>query len=226
MTEEQFKKLFKSKKSYNRFAESMLISVIESAIIHGKMSTEEFVNKPFDEIKDILLETIKDCTNKNDEFNSTVVYTEDIAKEAILLQKKQNYRLAMVLYATAIEHHLNDIIQKTLITKNFYLNEIENIMRLDIEAKRTWLLPLLGLPRLSKNCSKYIKVIADKRNEFVHYKYKGAFEKDIKNKTKEYEDMCKTAVSTISYIKRYKTQNLITYSKIKKILDNKRKRLL
>lgn len=222
MTEEQFKKLFKSKKSYAKLAESTTICLIETAIVHGKMTIEEFANKPLGEIKDILLETIKDCTNKNDEFNSTVVYTEDIAKEAKILQKKQNYRLAMVLYATAIEHHLNDIIQKTLITKNFYLNEIENIMRLDIEAKRTWLLPLLGLPRLSKNCSKYIKVIADKRNEFVHYKYKGAFEKDIKNKTKEYEDMCKTAVSTISYIKRYKTQNLITHSKIKRILDNKK----
>lgn len=222
MLDEQLKSVFKSKKSYLRFAESMVISVIETAILHGKMSIEEFTDKPFNEIKDILLDTVKACTNKDEEFRSTVVYTDDITKEAKILQDKQNYRLALILYATAIEHHLNDIIQKTLISKNFFLSEIENIMRLDIEAKRTWLFPLLGLPRLSKNCSKNIKAIADKRNEFVHYKYKGSFEKEADIKDKEYENLCEKAISTVSYIKRYKTQNLITHSKIKKILNNKK----
>lgn len=222
MEKEQFKKFFKSKKNSARLAESLTISLIETAIVHGNMSMEEFESKPLIEIREILLETIKDCTNKDEELNSTVIYTEDIANEAKALKNKQNYKLALVLYATAIEHHLNDIIHKTLIGKNFHLNEIENIMRLDIEAKRTWLFPLLGLPRLSKNCSKYIKSIADKRNEFVHYKWKGLFEKEFEIKNKEYENLCEKAISTISYIKRYKTQNLITHSKIKRILDNKK----
>ena len=222
MTEEQFKKLFKSKKSYAKLAESTTICLIETAIVHGKMTIEEFANKPLGEIKDILFETIKGCTNENEEFNSTIDYTEGIVQEAKVLKNKKNYRLALVLYATTIEHHLNDIIHKSLISKNFHLNEIENIMRLDIEAKRTWLFPLLGLPRLSKDCSKYIKTISDKRNEFVHYKWKGSFEKEFNDKDKEYENLCKKAISTISYIKRFKTQNLITHSKIKRILDNKK----
>ena len=58
MTEEQFKKLFKSKKSYAKLAESTTICLIETAIVHGKMTIEEFANKPLGEIKDILLETI------------------------------------------------------------------------------------------------------------------------------------------------------------------------
>ena len=32
----------------------------------------------FSEIKDILLDTVKACTNKDEEFRSTVVYTDDI----------------------------------------------------------------------------------------------------------------------------------------------------
>ena len=67
MLDEQLKSVFKSKKSYLRFAESMVISVIETAILHGKMSIEEFTDKPFNEIKDILLDTVKACTNKDEE---------------------------------------------------------------------------------------------------------------------------------------------------------------
>lgn len=99
----------------------------------------------------------------------------------------------------------------------------ENIMRLDIESKRTWLLPLLGLPRFSNNCSKNIKIIADKRNEFVHYKWRGMFEKEQESKNKDYEEYCKKASLTIAHIKRYKTKNLITQNKIKNILKIKMK---
>ena len=220
--EEVVKKIFKTKKGFLKFAESLIASIAETAILNNKISVENFKNKPFAEIKDILYETIIECTNENGEVAFTFGYTEEIIREAESLKEKQNYRLSLILYATAIEHYLNEIIQKSLASKKINLKEIESIMRLDIEAKRTWLFPLLGLPRLSKSHSNYIKIIADKRNEFVHYKWKSSFIKEHSDKNEEYENLCEKAKSTLKYIKGYKTKNLISQNKIKKILDSKK----
>lgn len=210
----------KSLRVPKRLSESLFASLIETAIIHNKLNIEELTTISFDKLKKILLETLNGCTNEIGDLRSTVLYTDDIVKEADLLNRRGKTRLALTLYATAIEHSLNDIINKSLLTKNLDPKDIESILKLDITSKTTWLLPLLGLPKLSNNCSKNIKMIADKRNEFVHYKFKGKFDNERDCDEEQYKNLCLNAKSVISLLKRYNTNNLISTNKIKKILKN------
>lgn len=210
------------KKEFKQLSNSLFLSLLETAIIHKKMNLDDLENKKLKDYKDILLDMVKDCSDESGGMNFTIAYTEEILKEANSLKSNGKYRLALILYATAIEHHLNEIIQRALLNKIFKTSEIESIMRLDIDSKRTWLFPLLGLPRLSENCSKNIKSIADKRNEFIHYKWKGLFDDESEKLNNKYLELCNKAPKVISVIKRYKTKNLVTVSKIKKILKEKK----
>lgn len=213
---------FTTDKKFKKLADSLFLSLLETAIVHQKISIDDLKRKKIINLKKILLDTVNECSNTNGEVNFTIAYTDFLSKEANYLEQRRNYKLALVIYAIEIEHHLNEIIQKALLYKKFKVSEIENIMRLDIEAKRTWLFPLLDLPRLSNYCSKNIKLIADKRNEFVHYKWKGLFDSESEKLDKKYVELCNIAPRIIGVLKRYKTKNLVTASKLKKILNSKK----
>ncbi len=220
----KYEKDFFEDKETKKLAIDLILSFLETAVIHKRISLEDLKSKELKDFKEILLKLIKDGSDTKGDVRFAISYTEQISKEANALKQKGAFRLALILYATEIEHHLNDIIQKALLGKNFKTSEIESIMRLDIEAKRTWLFPLLGLPRLSTNCSKNIKLIADKRNEFIHYKWRGLFDSESQKLDKQYVELCNKAIFVISNIKRYTTNNLITQNKIKKILKNKKQK--
>ena len=193
---------------------------LEQLVAMGDVDIEVLKNLKKDEIVKIIEPYVNECIANPDFMRCSIIYVDTLTKQAELLKEKEYYNIALALYAISIEHLLNDIISKALVLTEIKDNEITNIMRLDIESKRTWLFPLLNLPRLSENTSNYIKKIFDKRNEFVHYKWKPKTHDEIEQETKEYKNLCEKSKIVIKNLKKYITQNLVSRNKIKKQIKN------
>jgi len=85
--DKELKELFGSKKKYEKFAVDILTSFIETAIIHKKISFEDFKNKTLNETKEIFLQTLKVCTNDDNELNSTIIYLKQKGYKIVSLDE-------------------------------------------------------------------------------------------------------------------------------------------
>jgi hypothetical protein len=100
-------------------------------------------------------------------------YRRTLLKTARQHTASSNPLLALVLYATYFEHHLNRLIAGGLVRQKFSTSDIGAVIRdASQRAKTGWLLRLLGIRLSQKHVSVIIRVM-EKRNEYVHYKWKG-----------------------------------------------------
>ncbi len=145
-------------------------------------------------------------------------YLDSIKEEAESLYNKQKYELAIGLYGIWLEHWINDLIKTKCIIKKLSLKEAEDIIKnTNNYSKYTWLLSLLDLPPISKKYLIIINQLIEKRNTFIHYKYKGVEEDNLYKCNEEYKSLCLKMPSLIKYLKYYFSKNIISLKSIKKI---------
>ncbi len=71
------------------------------------------------------------------------------------------------------EHHLNDLIHLYCLEKSIDNKTQSTIIQsVNIWGKFTWLITLMEYPTFNKGHLNTIKLLADSRNSFVHYKWK------------------------------------------------------
>ena len=83
--------------------------------------------------------------------------------------------IAVVLFSTAVEQHINFALRSLLNAKNIERDKITDILKsTNFEGKLTWLLRLCGEAQLSDKMVKRLKQFAKVRNAIVHFKALGA----------------------------------------------------
>lgn len=86
--------------------------------------------------------------------------------------QNRKWWLAIVMYATWVEHTLNYLIDIGAHRRGFSHAAAKQIIRdVPLPAKLSWLLPLLGFRHLHPTHRNTLQTLANKRNEFVHYKW-------------------------------------------------------
>lgn len=199
-----------------KLAAELLEGFVVSAINSGKLNSQELNES---NIIDILENLIKGYKKNNIDFTICIDHTEMILNEAKNYKKNGNNELACLLYTTWIEHWINDVIIYGANRKNLTGKDIQSIIRtLNNDAKFSWLLPILDLPRLSEKYRKNIIKLIEKRNHFVHYKWKGLSETEDKDLKLEYDVLINDIDKTVSYLKKYKCKNLYNPKKIKELI--------
>ena len=118
--------------------------------------------------------------------------------------------MSCVFYAVWLEHWLNHMIQMAGPRRNLTENEILEILRhAKFESKATWILRLLGLRPIAKIHLQRMRDVTERRNAFVHYKWKSV-DMDVDD-SKERQDL-KTLVEkiegTVRYLRRLENQQI------------------
>lgn len=137
------------------------------------------------------------------DFSLVVDHRSTLKQLADELSDKEQEEVSFVLYATVIEHTLNAVIKRRLNDLHIpgkYLNEI---LKVSLRAKCTWIFSLMQLKPLSDKHVTSILQIAEARNSFLHYKWKSVVESDDEADTERTKSMIAQAKRTITYLAKY-----------------------
>ncbi len=135
-------------------------------------------------------------------------YRDDLLANARVFRRKNSLGISCVLYATWMEHLINGIVVIKLTREGRFsaLSVLEVIRSVNPAGKLTWLLPLVGLPRLSEGHTAVLKELVELRNSFVHYKWRMVPLDDNKEHIRLGRLLSKIE-RTVRYLKRYERRN-------------------
>lgn len=78
-----------------------------------------------------------------------------------------------------------------------------------MDAKLSWALELLALPKFNDLHRKKILLVSDIRNSFIHYKYKPEIEEEFLRNESKYKKVLEDIDKSVTYTKKY--QSLIFF---------------
>lgn len=180
-------------------------AIIEGAVLGGAI---EIAGKSEGEIRRAIAKWLPSATRKSTLWRANVDYKDTLLMEARRWTKdRHNHVMGVMFYAIWIEHWLNHCIATLAKKRHVPSADVLALIRESIDAKRTWILPLLGAGRLPPSQSATIKRIAEKRNEFVHYKwttkpFESAFDDP------DVPDIAASAERLVAYLRRYENREL------------------
>jgi hypothetical protein len=149
---------------------------------------------------------------KQDEFSITVDYRSDLLRSARIFLPDRKY-IACILYATWLEHWINNLISFCLSSNKFKRTEVTEVIRNThpIMSKYTWLLKLLHYPKISEGHLLIIKQLSELRNSFVHYKW----ETVNKESNARLDDVLAKVEKTVKYLQSYENKHIYKSTKLK-----------
>lgn len=157
-------------------AADIIGAIFETWIEHGTLSVddrpaEEIVN----EFRERVLEWLSEGPDDSEPFEIGVIRDH----RSTLLQSADDRfdsgepEVAVVLWATWIEHHVNDVLLRTMWSLDVgEKSRNETIKTLNLKFKLTALWEILGLPEIDSETLASISEISSYRNSFVHYKWR------------------------------------------------------
>ncbi len=152
-----------------QFAEMLLRTLIRNWLVGGQMGEVEINTSNIDQIAEQIALAISNL----DDNQLLTDYSEDLLEDALAAEKDKRIRVAILLYATFIEHKINGFIDALVRRKGLSAQvAIDIIRQMPIQQKLTSVLELLGVPPFGKVERNAINEIMNRRNEFVHYKWK------------------------------------------------------
>jgi len=135
---------------------------------------------------------------------TTTDRTPTLTKEARRFQNQGLHEIAILLYATACEHWLNDVISALCKRRNLNREDAAQIIRqVSFPAKCTWLLKLLRAPAIKVDHLKNLERLMNLRNEFAHFKWK-ATNTDVEEEGDQAKKFLATWKQTLDYLSRYR----------------------
>jgi hypothetical protein len=106
------------------------------------------------------------------QFQVQVDHGETLVSEALRFHEREKWNLAIVFYATHVEHWLNDMMLLGAERKGLAVKEARQMLReAAVPVKTGWLWLLLFGERMPADLVIRIGTLAQARNAFVHYKW-------------------------------------------------------
>ena len=156
-------------------------------------------------------------------------HTSSLLTVARNYKKNSEFNYARIFYATYFEHQINDLIHLYCLKKGIDNKTQSTIIQsVNIWGKFTWLMTLMEYPTFNKGHLNTIKLLADSRNSFVHYKWKDDpdfhkiidSEKEKSQLATEFEKIEKSIKYFKNYCHRIKFKG--NKNRIEKLIKNSR----
>jgi len=152
-----------------RVSRELVEGLIESAVAHGEMSVE---GKSAEQIMEELRKLFPRERMRAGGFLYAIDHTGDLRALGREYVKKGKLWISVVMYATWVEHILNHLVSIGIMRRRFSDETVKQVIRdVSLPGKLLWLLPVLGFRPLHPKHRETLRVLAEKRNEFVHYKW-------------------------------------------------------
>ena len=178
-------------------AQSIIVGAItEWGITHGGLRTGGLTR---DELRRKAIEIF--LRNKNKRLLISIDHSDTLSLYADTFVREKHFELAVVMQATWLEHVLNKIVDVYGTRRKLSREEIVQMIReANFRAKVGWVLKLLRAPSIPSEHLKVMNRLAEARNEFVHYKWKGLA---IGQGDCHYEEVLAEFVATRRFMERY-----------------------
>jgi len=147
-------------------------------------------------------------------------HRNSLLDRALTFKKEGKADLAFVFFGTYFEHSINRVIAKTLSQKKFTVKTKNEVIRsLNISAKFSWFLEIMGHPKFNSKHFKTVLKVAEARNAFIHYKFN--YEDIEIDKREGNSQLLEAAHKAATYTKSYVSKNIYNGKKVavKKQLD-------
>ncbi len=191
----------------NKKMENQILDVIKENMLtsyeYGKISEKDLENRErlWPKIRKAIFE------------HPVVDYKTSILDQARKYSKIYSVGFARVFYAIYFEHLINRIIHVMGNRKGMSVSSIKNILRNSrIEDKLTWLLELMGIPKINLKHLGNMRSLFEKRNSFVHYKWNTTQLEKMQSR-KAWRDEQKAIETTVLYMKKYATKAIFKNKK-------------
>jgi len=143
-------------------------------------------------------------------YTFSVDYKDDLLNQARINRRRMHYTIACLLYATWVEHWVNDIISIYGSRNGLEDEDIIQIIRdTKFQAKVTWLWTLLDLKPISVKHRRSLEELITWRNGFVHYKWKQKSGEDLIADIKQLAEILERFENTITYLNRYYHKHIL-----------------
>ncbi len=132
-------------------------------------------------------------------------YTSYLLKEARAYKKDKRFEMACLMYATWLEHWLNDIVGILSERKGLDEKEIIQLIRqTNFASKSSWLLKLLDLPIFDPEQKTMMEIMVEFRNGFVHYKW----QPENRDREETLKDLVLQFENTVKYLQNYENAHI------------------
>ncbi|MFE2075157.1 hypothetical protein [Streptomyces misionensis] len=125
-------------------------------------------------------------------------HQEDLSEEADRFLDRGKDELAILLYATWVEHWINRIILMCSIgegTPPELATALIRSCRLELKIGKVW--TSLGMPRFDKELARRISRLMEARNGFVHYKWTHHDEESLDKENEDAKNKAREAKETV-----------------------------
>ena len=124
--------------------------------------------------------------------------------------------MAVLLYATWMEHWINSLIVIACMRKRVPSEQVTELLReTSFRGKTTWLISILDKPAIAPSHRNRMLQVLDLRNAFVHYKWRGLSEEALEQQEKAIAISLERLPATVKYLNQYERKHLYHGSKRK-----------
>lgn len=181
---------------------------LRNAIRHGSLNIDGMTD---DEAFAAMSDYMKDLTehSESESINFISDHTTSILKEARELVLRGQYEIAIILYATWLEHWINGLIISLISRRNMSEEtKIQIVRDTNFRSKFTWLLELLDAPVIEETYFKAVLRASELRNGYVHYKWCPWPDGDSKSLETELKTAIDNLEPAIEYLLNYEKETL------------------
>jgi hypothetical protein len=177
----------------------LLFSALRDGHIDPRGKTDEELHTAFSQF----LSTFDVPDSHGLEVGIILEHEETLIAHAGRYAQEGLHSVAIMLYATGVEHLLN----KTYVARARQLGrseeDIARSLRKPMPHKLTGAVTEIGLPPLSETHARLIRSLVDLRNRFVHYKYAPVSESQLAADACARSSVLEEIGDTISYLRQY-----------------------
>ena len=136
-------------------------------------------------------------------------YRAKLQKHAEELSKESPPIASLILYATAIEHWLNSMIITASLRAGLTELDAQTIVKqFRFPDKVEWLQRRFGFPRFEEQRRGAMQQLVDRRNAYVHYKWKGVTQRELEAADKELHQIVDGASALLDYLEEFEFEQL------------------
>jgi len=194
---------------HKKRAISVTRSILKEAILRGVIDPR---GKSDNELAEAAGEYLSSWT-ENSRIIVALDYRSKLLSHARQFFRSQDYQLSCLMFAIWTEHWVNGILDVRCDLLRIPEDERKDLIRTtQIVAKCTWLFRLLGVRPIPSIHLARIRMMADLRNAFVHYKWVAHDPDDMRANNEEKRRLLKALKDyekTIKYLQNYETEQLL-----------------
>ncbi|MBK1884816.1 hypothetical protein JIN85_20570 [Luteolibacter pohnpeiensis] len=192
-------------------ANSIVQHIINSALADGSLNP---TGKSKDQFNQEVFSYLRKIAESDAQFSLILDHRKTLLDQARSFRKSKNVELAILFYATWTEHMLNLFVASYLRRRKLADSFIQDFLRdTGTKSKYIFIISSYTEKNPAKSWITKLNFISERRNQFVHFKWKGYDDLKSAQMKREYEKGLEWAESLVRHFNLLEKKYL-TYAKI------------